>query len=77
VAYYLIQLAYTPEAWGTQIRNPQNRIEAVRPVVEQAGGTIECAYFAFGDYDLVTIFQVPDNVTAASLSLAFSAGGAV
>ena len=77
MAYYLIQLAYTPEAWGTQIRNPQNRIEAVRPVVEQAGGTIECAYFAFGDYDLVTIFQVPDNVTAASLSLAFSAGGAV
>ena len=75
--YYLMQLTYTPEAWSTQVRNPQNRIEAVRPVVEQAGGSIECAYFAFGEYDLVTIVQVPDNVTAASLSLAFTTGGAI
>ncbi len=77
MAYYLLQVSYTPEAWGTMIGNPQNRMDLVRPAVEQAGGSIECGYFAFGDYDLVTILQVPDNVTAASLSLAFSAGGAV
>ncbi len=77
MAYYLLQVSYTPEAWGTMISNPQNRLDLVRPAVEQAGGSIECGYFAFGDYDLVSILQVPDNVTAASLSLAFSAGGAV
>ncbi len=31
----------------------------------------------FGKYDLVFIMEAPDNVTAASLSLAFCAGGAV
>ncbi len=77
MARYLFQLAYTPEAWAAQLQNPQNRIEAVTPTVKRLGGRIENSYFAFGDYDLVTILQVPDNVTAASLSLAFSAGGAI
>ena len=31
----------------------------------------------FGDYDLVTIIQMPNNVDAAAFSLAASAGGAI
>jgi len=77
VPAYLFQLAYTAEAWGTQVRNPQNRIEQVRPVVERLGGRFECAYYGFGEYDLVAIATFPDNVSAAALSLAASAGGAV
>jgi uncharacterized protein with GYD domain len=77
MAYYLIQLAYTPEAWATQIKNPQNRLEAVRPVVEKLGGSFEGAWYAFGEYDVVAICKMPDNVSAAAFSLAASAGGAV
>ena len=39
--HYRFQVAYTSEAWATQIRNPQNRLEAVRPAVEGLGGRIE------------------------------------
>lgn len=77
MAYYLIQVAYTPEAWATQIKNPQNRIEAVRPVVEKLGGRFEGAWYAFGEYDVIAICNMPDNVSAAAFSLAASAGGAV
>jgi len=74
---YLIQASYTAEAWGALVKNPQNRVEALRPVMETLGGKIEGAWYAFGEHDFVLIAQMPDNVSAAALSVAASAGGAV
>lgn len=75
--HYLLQVAYTPEGWAAQIKNPQNRIEAVRPAIERLGGKIECAYLAFGEYDIVVVLEMPDNVSAAAFSIAAAARGAV
>jgi uncharacterized protein with GYD domain len=77
MAKYLFQATYTSEAWAAQVHNPQNRVEALRPVIEGLGGRIESAYFAFGEYDAVVIFDMPDNVSMAAFSLAAAAGGAV
>ena len=76
MAYYMLQGAYTSEAWAVQVQNPQDRVELVRPTFERLGGTIESAWFAFGEYDVVIIAQFPDNVSAAALAIAISAGGA-
>lgn len=75
--YYLLQAAYTPDAWAAMVKNPQNRLEAVRPVVERLGGRVEGGWLAFGEYDAILICQMPDNVSAAAFSMAASAGGAV
>lgn len=56
--------------------NPQNRIDSVRPAVEKLGGKIEPAWFCFGDCDIVVIAEMPDNVSAAAIAMAFAAGGA-
>ncbi len=72
---YMYEVAYTPEAWAALVQKPQDRIEAIRPAIRKLGGKIETAYFAFGDYDLVLIANMPDNVSAAALSLAASAAG--
>ena len=77
MAHYLFQLAYTPEAWAAQLQNPQNRIAAVTPFLEGLGGRFEWAYFAFGDYDLIGVVELPDNVSASAVALAIIAGGAV
>ena len=77
MAHYLVQLAYTPEAWAGQLKNPQNRVEVVRPALEKVGARFEAAYLAFGKYDIVFIMEAPDNVSAAAISLAISASGAV
>ena len=77
MAHYLFQVSYTSDAWAAQVKNPQNRIEAVRPVIERLGGKIEAPYLAFGEYDVVLTVEFPDNVSAAALSLTVSAGGAV
>jgi len=76
MAYYLVQAAYTAEAWAAMVKDPQNRTEVIRPVIEQLGGSLVGTWFAFGEYDVVAIIQMPDNVSAAALSLAASAGGA-
>jgi uncharacterized protein with GYD domain len=77
MALYLLQVSYTSESWAAQLQQPQNRREAVAPVIERLGGYIESAYYAFGEYDIILIIELPDNVTAAAFSLAVSAGGAV
>ena len=76
MAHYLVQVAYTPEAWAAQVKNPQNRVEAVRPLLENLGARFEATYLSFGDYDVVFFMEAPDNVSAAAISLAVSAGGA-
>jgi len=74
--HYLIQVAYTPEGWAALVKTPQNRVEAIRPSIEKLGGKIEGAWFTFGDYDIVVVVQMPDNVSAAGIAMAFAAGGA-
>lgn len=73
---FLTQVAYTDQAWQSMVSNPQNRFDALRPVLEKLGGRIVNAWFAFGDYDIVLITELPDNVSAAALAIAASAGGA-
>ena len=75
--HYLIQTAYTTEAWGAQVANPQSAVDRVRPAVEGLGGRIEEAYYTFGDYDVVAVLEFPDDSAAAAFSLAAQAGGAV
>ena len=73
---YLIQLAYTPGAWAAMVKQPQNRLEAVRPVVEKLGGKFEHAWLAFGEYDIVGVIELPENTDAAAFAMAVAAGGA-
>jgi uncharacterized protein with GYD domain len=40
------------------------------------GARFEAAYLAFGKYDVVLVIEAPDNVSAAAISLAVTAGGA-
>jgi uncharacterized protein with GYD domain len=74
--HYLHQVAYSREGWEALLAHPQNRIEAVRPAIEKLGGKIEAAWFAFGEYDVIVIAELPDNVSAAAISMAFAGGGA-
>jgi uncharacterized protein with GYD domain len=74
---YLIQVAYTQESWAKMVKSPQDRQQAVAPAVESVGGKFEHAYLAFGEYDLVGIVDVPDNVSMAALSISVASTGSV
>jgi len=77
MAHYLIQASYAPEAIATLVKTPEDRAAVVRRLAQSMGGRVEAFYFAFGDYDVVAIAEVPDNVTMAALSMAVSAAGAL
>ncbi len=54
-----------------------SRRETVKKLVEGMGGTMEAFYYTFGDDDVFVIFEAPDNVSVAAISLVVNATGAV
>ena len=60
---------------GVLARGGSARQAAAQAAAESVGGTIESFLFAFGGTDVFVIADLPDNVAAAALALAVSAGG--
>ena len=75
MAYYMVQAAYTAEAIAGMVKKPEDRAAAIAPGVEKLGGTLDGLWFCFGDYDVVGIAQMPDNVSAAAFAFAVSQSG--
>lgn len=74
---YLVQTSYTSEALAALMKNPQDRTAVIRKAVENLGGKLTGSWMSFGDYDVVLIIDMPDNVSAAAMVLAACAGGSV
>jgi uncharacterized protein with GYD domain len=74
---FMVQSSYTNTAWGKLVQRPENRMEALKPVIEQLGGRILDWYYTFGDYDVIVLFEVRDNISAAAVSMAIASSGAV
>ena len=77
MANYLVQCSYASSALASLIAKPQNRSEHVKKVAKKLGGKISGSWLSFGDYDLVMIVEMPDNISAAALALAAAAGGSL
>ena len=77
MSYYLIQATYEPEAWARFVQNPEDRREAFRALAEGNGGTFIDSWLSFGEYDLVALFEMPDNVRALSGNMAAMSSGAI
>lgn len=76
---FLVDASYTAEGLKGLLKDGgTGRRAAIDASVKTLGGKLEAMYFAFGKHDVVTIIEVPDNVSAAALALAVNAsGGAV
>jgi uncharacterized protein with GYD domain len=74
---YLYQAAYTPESIAAQIKEPKDRVEVVRPAFDAIGAKILAAGYPFGEYDVLVVYDAPDDTAAAGFALAIAAGGAV
>ena len=75
--HYLLQGSYSSQAWTKLTKKPEDRTEPVRKVIEGLGGKLVAMFLAFGEYDVVALIEMPDNVSAAAFSIAGAAGGAV
>lgn len=74
---YLVQANYVGDGVKGLIKEGgSTRRAVVEKLFESVGGKVEAFYYAFGETDLFVIAEIPDNVTAASLSLTVNASGA-
>ena len=53
------------------------RREALSEALKSVGGTLESFYYAFGYYDVLGVFEAPDDASAAALSLLINSTGNV
>lgn len=76
MSMYLVQASYTSQAIAALMKNPQDRGEAIRPMLEKLGGKLHGAWFSLGDYDIVVLAEMPDAVSATAIAAAVVSSGA-
>ena len=74
---YMYQASYTARSMAAQLKEPHDPVEAIRPTLEDLGAKIVVAGFPFGDYDVLVVYEAPDDMTAASVAMAIAAAGEV
>ena len=62
---------------ASQLTEPHDPMEAIRPTLEELGATVLVAGFPFGEYDMLIVYEAADDVTAASVAMAVAAAGEV
>ncbi|HET7551034.1 MAG TPA: GYD domain-containing protein [Gemmatimonadaceae bacterium] len=78
MAKYLIKASYTAEGTKGLMRDGgSKRRTTVEEMVKKSGGALEAFYYAFGDADVYIICDIPDVASAAAISMAINASGAV
>jgi uncharacterized protein with GYD domain len=73
---YMVLFGLTGQTVKRFMDNPTDRSEAVRALIEQIGGTLDCYYFMFGQYDGVVIADFPDSATAVQAAAVVTSSGA-
>jgi uncharacterized protein with GYD domain len=73
---YLIQAKYTVKGEeGVRAKGGSDRRKAIQDTVKSIGGKLETIYFEFGDHDVFSIVELPDNEAAAAVALIVNAAG--
>ena len=74
---YLYQAAYTNESWTTQLAKRENVADRVHALLAKLGGQLKDVWYAFGEYDVVAIVELPSNEAAAAMAMTLASGGSV
>ena len=75
---YLITGSYTREGVKGLLKDGgTRRRQVVEDLAKGLGGSIDALYFAFGGDDVFVIADMPDDATAAAVSLTVAASGSV
>jgi uncharacterized protein with GYD domain len=74
---FITQGRFTREAIKGMIVKPEDRADAVSRLLAKAGGRLIGYYVTFGEYDFLTIAEVPSETQMAATLMAAASGGGV
>ena len=75
--HYLIQASYAAQSISGLISSGEDRSGVIASLAEGLGGKVESFYQCFGDYDVMIVLELPDNVSMAALSMVAGASGGI
>jgi uncharacterized protein with GYD domain len=73
---YIALVNYTDQG-VRHVKDSPKRLDAGRAALREMGGDIKSFWMTMGDYDLVLVFEAPDDAVAARFILMLGAGGNV
>ena len=74
MATYIVLNNFT-EQGIRNIKDTTNRADAVRDMAKKFGVTVKDIYWTLGSYDVVAIFEAPDESSITALTLAIGSAG--
>lgn len=78
MAKYLFEANYVGEGIkGLMREGGSKRRDALVDALKSVGGSLECFYYAFGETDVLGVFEVAEPSDAAALSLMINSTGSV
>lgn len=76
MATYVSLVGYT-EMGITTIKDSPKRLDKVKKLAKKLGGELKHFYLCLGAYDIVAVYDMPDNKKAAMFALKLGSMGAV
>jgi len=77
MAFYLARAKVSQDFMQALVERPEDRMMTTTKLLQGIGGRLHYYFFCFGDYDIVLIYELPDNQSAASLSMVLTSSGTV
>jgi uncharacterized protein with GYD domain len=73
---YMFKVSYSVDGLkGVMHEGAEHRQTFIAKMAADMGGSLETFDFAFGETDLYTICEIPDDETAAAIALAVASAG--
>jgi uncharacterized protein with GYD domain len=72
-----VMLANWTDQGARQVKDSPKRLDAAKKALVEMGGDFKAIYMTMGDYDLVAIYEAPDDAVAARFTLLLGQMGSV
>jgi len=74
--HYMFRASYSREGiQGVMKEGAASRLDVVRKLAQSLGGSVEAAYWAFGEEDFIAIIELPDTAAAVAAASTVAASG--
>jgi uncharacterized protein with GYD domain len=72
-----VMLACWTEQGARQVRDSPKRLDQAKKALTEMGGEFKSIYMTMGEYDLVLVYEAPDDAVAARFTLLLAQLGSV
>jgi uncharacterized protein with GYD domain len=72
-----VMLANYTEQGAQKVKDSPRRVDAAKKMLKDAGGEFKAFYLTMGEYDIVALYEAPDDAVAARFTLQLGMQGNV